>query len=348
MTPIQRYGNAREFISQGLRVQAYPVQLQIISELFGEVCWCCTDEKYRETFWERHDIENNIVFMRYGKCPKCGSLRSHLVNKNLDKFAAQGTYLVGQRGGSTLMAAMASLYAEHWMLTNKISPRISENNMGDLPHPVREITQFLVAPTNADTRTLWETRERLLQNSPWYKIHDAWYRGNGNAIKTDWLSRNYAAVGVSAHAVAEGDIRYLRGRTPYFSVTSEVAWMENAEDTLRTLNMATLPLHATALGNLDSLGSEFNPCVMSISVRRDSHDLLFDIWCKAGIDVPGYGRVIAKVIPSWNMNPSMNKAVLLRNHGDDANIVMRNFGCQCDGDSKQAVEIARKALYRLL
>lgn len=346
MTPIQRYGNAREFISQGLRVQAYPVQLQIISELFGEVCWCCTDEKYKETFWERHDIENNIVFMRYGKCPKCGSLRSYLARKGLDKFAAQGTYLVGQRGGSTLMAAMASLYAEHWMLTNKISPRISEN-MDDLPSPVNEITQLLVGPSLESIRALWETRQMLISGSPWYSLHDDWYLRNGNVIKTDWLWRNYAAVGVSAQAVAAGDMR-PRGRMSYFSIVSEVAWMENAEETLLALNTATMTLHETALKNLDALGTEFNPCVMSISARKDSHDLLFDIWCKVGIDVPGYGRVIAKVIPSWNMNPSMNKAVLLRNHGDDANIVMRNFGCQCDGDSKQAVEIARKALYRLL
>lgn len=83
-----------------LNIKPYPKQLEVMCEYYNEVCWHCSNKEWKHNFPYRaklDDIKENITFMEFGVCPKCGRKKSKRINKGIEQQYKQFVGLIGQR-----------------------------------------------------------------------------------------------------------------------------------------------------------------------------------------------------------------------------------------------------------
>lgn len=76
-----------------------PRQIQIGSEFFGEIChFCSNPDATHNLFDQKMDyIYDNIVFLRHGKCPKCGRTKIDMIKEGKWNFKNALFVVAGQR-----------------------------------------------------------------------------------------------------------------------------------------------------------------------------------------------------------------------------------------------------------
>lgn len=343
---LPRFANIKEFVAKGLDFQAYPMQLQVLAELFGEVCWECTDPVFHTRPWVRHDMNNSVYWLRNGKCDHCHKTREELLSAKYDNYATHGYYTTGQRAGSTIMAAIASLYTEHRMLTLRIDGKhVTPNQYFDLKQPGITLQQFLVCTTLEEAQSTWEAREILRKQSPWYQEHDLILRYhdqhvNNNAVSTIYestRSRGYRHLGLETQAVSVASAKTkIRGSTTYFALVSNAHWMADFDMLIGTLTecQRRVQTRAEALFRCGR-ANILNPCILAMSARNTVKDRLFREHHRKRYNKFATVRMQSRVIPSWDMRPDMDRATLNRTQSHEPEAFVRDFGCSLVGDADQ-------------
>lgn len=343
---LPRFANIKEFVAHGLAFQAYPMQLQVLAELFGEVCWECTDPVFHTRPWVQHDMNHSVYWLRNGKCDHCGKTREELLSAKYDNYATHGYYTIGQRAGSTLMAAIASLYTEHRMLTLRIDGKhVTPNQYFDLRKPGIMLHQFLVCTTMEEAQSTWEAREMLRKQSPWYQEHDAILYNQASisndrmvcAIQESTRSRIYHHMGLETRAISAANVnRDIRGTTTYFALVSNAHWMSDFDKLIGTLTECQrfVQTRAEALFRCGR-ANVLNPCVLAMSARNNVKDRLFREHHRKRYNKFATVRMQSRVIPSWDMRPDMDRASFNRASGHEPEAFVRDFGCSLVGDADQ-------------
>lgn len=334
MNTLQLYGNLKDFTASGLGFPIYPKQLQLLSELFGEVCWTCTNARHRTATWTRHDLSYNIHLLHFGVCPRCGTTRTKQITTDPRCFATQGSYMVGQRGGSTLMGCVASLYAEHRMLTLSTSdgawcsPQSYFNLATDTA-----LAQLIVCTDNKNVSSFLETRNSLRSNAPWFRALDSVLLG---LSAREYCSRkdygffsSYEQHGLRLEIVTADKVRMLRGNTAYFTLADTSNWMPEPDVVHVTLQHCLRTMYNECSKQVALNADTWNPCLLSYSARKNQHDFLLQQHFQHRFDLLDPKHIV-EIVPTWVMNPTHNRAELLR--GRDNEQSARDFGCVCVDD----------------
>jgi hypothetical protein len=104
----------------------YPIQLQVLLRLMGDVCPYCSDlEFYLKDFDVTASIGNimdKIQLLNFGKCPKCGRTRLDHFNDGLWNFPNEVDLLWGMRCSATMA----------WTNTKRGLIRFKEVQVGDM------------------------------------------------------------------------------------------------------------------------------------------------------------------------------------------------------------------------
>lgn len=88
-----------------LQVHPFPKQIECGSLLFGDICFKCSNPAYRNLYDETlGEILDNIVFLEFGICPKCGRNRFELMKlfPSLMAWYQELIGVAGQRSGKCL------------------------------------------------------------------------------------------------------------------------------------------------------------------------------------------------------------------------------------------------------
>lgn len=82
-----------------LNTTVLPRQIQIASQFFGEICPHCSNKEAIDNLYDQKIswILDNIMFLRHGKCPKCGRTKLDLMNENYYTYPDALYVIAGQR-----------------------------------------------------------------------------------------------------------------------------------------------------------------------------------------------------------------------------------------------------------
>lgn len=100
---IFQFTTSRKFCFTG--DHPFPMQMKVMLDLFEDFCPCCSDMK----FWHNikvdtplSEFENRLVFLKFGKCKKCGQTRQDFVDQGHFNFKNELACCVGMRGGKCI------------------------------------------------------------------------------------------------------------------------------------------------------------------------------------------------------------------------------------------------------
>jgi len=172
--------NAANYLDFSYRIigkDAHPpwmIQMWIGLMLFGEVCPVCSNKKWLNLEWfvdhvpkdrPSEDIEEGLVLLRHGKCPKCKRLKWDLIeNHGLNNYV-ELVNVLGQRSGKSSSAAHYGTYHAHRMLK---FPRLAD--LTNAMQKSTELTTTFVSLTYAKAiGVLWTPYHRLIMASSWFK-----------------------------------------------------------------------------------------------------------------------------------------------------------------------------------
>jgi hypothetical protein len=82
-----------------INFEPWPRQIQILTEFFEDYCPRCSNMSVVRDMWGMpfREIENNVSFLRYGKCPNCGGTRGEFRAEGLHRGIQEIIGIAGQR-----------------------------------------------------------------------------------------------------------------------------------------------------------------------------------------------------------------------------------------------------------
>lgn len=361
---IPRYANFFEFTRRGLNVKAFPRQLQVVMQAYGEICMFCSNHEWANNMHEQpmEQILEHVVFMRFGKCPKCGKTRFDMLKHRHWYYPNRIALLVGQRGGKNMTLAMTSLYQDHLFLTLEMEDRrvAPYEYYGLLPTFVRQAFTGVTATQAFDN--VWDQIVSIRKESPWYNSYYEFLRYHGQRlgqelfkISDTFVSYHHKRMGVTIKAP---DKRKLRGATRYFCGIDEICWFNSTmteaqekkvgdvkevwvslNNSLRTIrNAADQMMRA---GRYDTP----NAFSMDISSPFDVNDILSQHLRESRSNF----RVYAGHYATWEYNPNFTQESLAEEFVKDPEIAWRDFGAIPPlanspwlGDPKAVIDVVRQ------
>lgn len=338
---IPRYANFYEFTKRGLGVKAFPRQLQVVMQAYGEICMFCSDHEWANNMHDQtmDEILEHVVFMRFGKCPKCGKTRFDMIVNRHWYFPNRIALLVGQRGGKNMTLGMASLYQDHLYLTLEVDQRrvAPYEYFGLLPTFVRQAFTGVTATQAFDN--VWDQIVSIRKESPWYNTYFEFLKFHGQRLGQElykvsdtFVSYHHKRMGVTIKAP---DKRKLRGATRYFCGIDEICWFNSSlseaaekkvgdvkevwvslNNSLRTIRNAADQLMRAGRYDVP------NALSMDISSPFDVNDILSQHMREARQNQ----RIYAGHYATWEFNPNYTQESLAEEFVKDPEVAWRDFG----------------------
>ena len=206
----------------------WPKQIEFGTCLFSEYCPRCSDVDFLKKLHKESisDIQDNVVFLEYGVCPKCKATQTEMMlSKELPEYN-QIAVAAGQRIGKTAVTVMLLSYQVHRFLS--------------IPDPIKyygvlpstEFTVTLLAITQEQAfRTLWTGLAGQIDNSPWFREYHSLLQTQAHKLsvppffsysktKLDYFHKRLGVETVGP------DIRTRRGFTRVACVCDEFGWLD--------------------------------------------------------------------------------------------------------------------------
>jgi len=213
----------------------YPIQLQVMLRLFGDVCPYCSDwEFYSKDFKPDIPLGNvldRIQLLHDGKCLKCHKTRIDHYHDGFWRFPNEIDLLFGMRSGkSVLGGGLVGSYVLHRYLR--------------LPDPAghfslisgQELYMRFVAKTKQQAKqSNWMHFVTQVRGSSWFQqYHDFMnYHSKKKGIEyVKWQVEGFVYVhkGIAGYLVGAGTETNEKGRTSIFTSIDEIGMMEGEED----------------------------------------------------------------------------------------------------------------------
>lgn len=191
---ISRAANFMEFCqsSSYLNFPAFPRMLQIASHLLGEICYFCShpDFIYQMFDQDTNTIMDNVVFTRYGKCPKCNRTRFDFIKYDKWMFPEALIAILGQRSGKNYLLAQLASYQLHRFLTlERDGKRVSPHEYMHLGPGMLTMT-FTAATLGQAMRNIWNVFQPTLLNGPWFQEYFKYLDHHGKKMGEELYSNN--------------------------------------------------------------------------------------------------------------------------------------------------------------
>jgi hypothetical protein len=321
---IPRARNVFEFCTgrQFMNSTPFPRQIQILTHLFGDACYDCSDQDLLFDMYDQDlgEIQERIQFLHNGRCPKCGKTRLDFYKSNDWKFPQSAALLCGQRSGKNVTLVFAAHYQNHRFLTlERKGFRVTPSKYFGLT-PTFLRMSFTAVTLEQATQNIWEQFVTNRNESPWYNEYHDFLRDAGKRMGVELLVSNatyttyhHKSLGISC---AVPDCRKLRGRTRYFTSVDEIAWFDSkidaaqakklgdAGEVWQSLNnsLATIRNAATELFE----GGDYD-VPMGIAFDISSPSDINDIMCRTIRKSRNEPRILTGHYATWEFNPKYNK-----------------------------------------
>lgn len=355
-TSFKRFPNARAFLADFKNFPYYQRHLQLLSQMHGEICGFCSKSETVENMRDlpQDVIDTDVVFLEHGICPRCRKTRT--MNLAARHWAAPQQFVVvaGQRSGKDYFAALASLYAEHLMLT--LDRDGARDGARVLPHeyfhliPATDVNSYLrssfIGCSGDSAVQMFRIAAELRRISPWFKA----YRELLDRESIDRQVDYYTETGTSLtyhhtqmRIVAEAaDSRMLRGPTRYFTVSNDLAWLvaysdqhkacdvnKSIENSLKSVRMMSdkLIVESKAMDDLREYGFDVpQPSTilgqhLCVTTRQSRVDLAADLKLKALLD----HRIHVREYAVWEFNPHYTRKDFDVEFAHDRESALRDF-----------------------
>lgn len=332
--------NAYEWVtsSEFLNIKSiFPLQLQVILKLFGDVCFYCSNEDFCNKEWnvnlEVGNILSEIQLLEDGLCPKCHKSRLDQYHDKLFFFPDEVDLLWGMRSGKSAVAGgMIATYVLHRMLR--------------LPNPAayfgalqgQELYMRFVAMTLRQAKqTNWMHFTRGVQNSDWFsQYHDFMnYHSRKKGVElVRWLNEGFAYVhkGIIGYVVGSAnDVE--RGRTALFTSIDEIGLFEgdmesrqhNPHETYTTYEKASATIRSAARKKF--LAGDFNAPTAWMTVQSSTKSKTDYIMRLIKLGRTDQTKVTSHKA-SWEVNPNLDVEFLENERKKDPQTFNRDYGSE--------------------
>lgn len=334
--------NFLEFVTSkyGMSATILPRQLQIISELFGEICPFCSDPEVANNLYDQSldEILDRVCFLRHSKCPKCKRTKNDIFNEGRYKRPDRGYIIAGQRSGKSILSTLTSSYQLHRYLTLRDingRPAVPYKLFKNPPQPI--YCTFTALTIKQVQENLWEPFKGYINESPWFKEYHSLLVYYGNKLGAElyrapqtFLQYNHKKIGCLCEPP---DKQKLRGKTRFFFSNDETSWFDiskdaksklgSAKEVLTAGNNSLLTLRNKARQQWD-LGN-FN-CPTAIEFHTSSPAEVNDLMMRRLAESKSNPRIYAVRYATWEMNPDYRGPDDIGE--SDPVILWRDFGAQ--------------------
>jgi hypothetical protein len=213
-----------------LNFPPFPRQLQIASHMLGEICYHCSDADFMYQLFDQSlaEINEKIVFTRFGRCPKCQRTRLDFLKHQQWHFPESLIGVIGQRSGKNYLLGQLACYQLHRFLTFEVDgERVTPHKYMGLGPGMLTMT-FTAATLGQAMRNIWNVFQPMIQNSPWFQEYFKYLRYHGNRIGEELIVNNNTflrfrnkLIDVSCQAPNQST---LRGATRIGFGMDEICW----------------------------------------------------------------------------------------------------------------------------
>lgn len=317
---IPRARNVFEFCTgrQYMNSKPFPRQIQILTHLFGDACYDCSDNDILFDMYDQDlgEIQERVQFLHHGRCPRCGKTRLDFYKSRDWMFPQATALLCGQRSGKNVTLVFAAHYQNHRMLTlERKGRRVTPSKFFGLT-PTFLRMSFTAVTLEQATQNIWEQFITNRNESPWYREYHDFLKDAGKRLGTELVTLNatyttyhHKSLGISC---AVPDCRKLRGRTRYFTSVDEIAWFDSkidvgqakklgdAGEVWQSLNNSLATIRNAATAQFEA-GDYDVP--MGISFDISSPSDINDIMCRTVRKSKHEPRILTGHYATWEFNP---------------------------------------------
>ena len=205
----------------------YPIQIQVLLQLFGDVCpWCSDFEFYLKDFdvmEKLGNIQDRLQFLEFGKCPKCSKTRLDQYNAELWYFPNELDLLWGMRAGKSAIVGLLGSYQLHRFL--RIPDPASYFNLlkGSLL-----VMRFVALTAGQANESIWHQFTRSVEENAWFHQYHDFLKHHEKRLGVEiikWLTQSfsYNHKKITGYYIGAA-IDTSRGRTAIGSFFDEIGW----------------------------------------------------------------------------------------------------------------------------
>lgn len=225
---------------QFLNVAPFAKQVEICTNLFGQFCPHCSDERLvqvdanfgnrlllLDTDMSLGDVQDRVVFLRDGRCPKCRVTRPELVAEKQLTHYVNVCGSAGMRSSKTV--TVGGLIATYQLVRYLALPNPSRffNLMANqMLHGT-----FVAVTATQCYDTLWQAFKDRVDNGPWFAMYHSFLKTEAARLGKEALydsKDTYVWYGHKqlSFSFCGPDIRTIRGRTRILTSIDEIAWFD--------------------------------------------------------------------------------------------------------------------------
>lgn len=336
---LQQAPNFLEWVTgpQFLNSLILPKQISIGTLLFAEYCPRCSVKNYLENLYDEPIgmIKQNVVFLEYGKCPKCNITRFELFKKKELREYNELVGCQGQRSGKSKGVGLIATYILHRFLC-------IPNPLRHFGQPAGEMLTGTFSALSADQaeRNLWESFMGFIDSSPWFSNYHKFLKEESRRLKTELFTRRKSYLMYNHKKIVfqytGSHAKMLRGATRIFASIDELGWFIS-DDSKELQIMNADEVYASLANSLATMRMKhkikFNeqhynhpPIIMAnISSPSSAKDKIMSLIK----DAKQNEKILAIHEPSWRCNPDYTYESLREEfaHMDELTF-MRDFGAE--------------------
>lgn len=314
----------------------FPLQLQVLLKLFGDVCpWCSDWEFYQKDFpvdMKVGNILDKITLLIDGKCPKCGKTKLDQYHDHYWQAPHELDLLWGMRSGKSAVAGMLGSYVLHRFLRIHNPAQYFGLLRGSLL-----VMRFVALTAGQAEETIWGQFYRAVDQSAWFPTYHDFLKQHEKSLGLElkkWLATvfHYPAKGIYGYYVG-ASIDSSRGRTAFFTGFDEIGWWlggaqakrANAEETYAAYEKASRTVRNASMTRF--LAGDYNiptAYLAAVSSTSSKSDYIMRLIRSSKTDKKKVGSHKA----SWEVNPEFfnNPDALKDERENNPKIFMRDYG----------------------
>jgi hypothetical protein len=314
----------------------FPIQLQMMLRLFGDLCAYCSDWEFCQTDWlpteSVQNILSRITLLEDGRCPKCKKTRLDQFHDKLYHFPDEIDLLWGMRASkSALCGGMIGSYVLHRFL--KLPDPAAY--FGELPGT--ELYMRFVAMTLKQAKqTNWMQFTAAVRRCDWFnQYHDfmSYFSRKKGVELVRWVLEGFAYVhkGIVGYCVGSGNYDVERGRTAMFTSIDEIGLFDGDIDSTQFNPLETYTTYEKSSATIRNaarqkflLGEYNTPTawLAAHSSTKSKSDFIMRL-IKLGKTDPT--KVISHKA-SWEVNPKLDPSFLENERRKDPRSYDRDYG----------------------
>ena len=293
-----------------------PKQIEIGSLYYSEVCPYCSDWEYAQNIKHNatlDEIQERVVFTRYGKCPKCKRTKLDFWNDGYPNYN-EVAVCAGQRSGKSSVVALMSCYTIHqYIMVGNISTLLEL-----LPDSYLDCSYVATTKTQV-FKSIFQPLLVYLESTPWFTAYHQHLDEVGarlgrklyNITKQRFEYLHKRIRGAPEAPSGHG----LRGLTRFCGGLDEVGHLSNREEDLDKAQISAPVIYdavfqsyatvANAVEELHKQGYYQVPQVLfcNVSSPSDVGDMIVQLTKEKPKQ---YDRILARTYTTFDMNPRLN------------------------------------------